>query len=349
MYDMVDLNYDVYNIHGHIFDFRFVPEKFAPIKTSFIYKNPKSTKRLLWAMRNLNPFMDNMILDKYASFLETMGKTQKRILQDWEKSYPIGTIFSPLAVDLRKMGAGNIQEEYMVQLQELKSIALKSKGRVKPFVMIDPRADDIDELYKFLKINNRWIGGIKMYPLIGYTVTDKRLGKFYKLAEKYGWPIMIHCTPKNAVYYRSNDIDDILPTNFPYYKKARGNKGKCANFAHPWHITQAAKANPNVNFIAAHFGGCSDWEDFLIEAIALSDNIYTDTSFTFNERKEQKHLKFLLEHTSTLKDKVLFGDDAYMIKTLDVENPFYAMKDVIGEELFKQIAYYNPRKVLGCK
>jgi predicted TIM-barrel fold metal-dependent hydrolase len=343
------------NIHGHIFDFRFVPEKFIAL-SSWLLKTPKHFKLTSWLLHKLIPFTDKDILDKYATFLESMGKDQYEILQAWQSNYPSGTIFCPLTVDLENMGRGKTQEPYLTQVKEVLEYSKESTS-LYPFIMVDPRSSTLDEQYDLIEENIQHIGGLKLYPLVGYYAHDERLDRFYDLMEKHQKAVTLHCTPQNAVYYSGRDIDKLLDKTCPYYYKGYNNKEKAGNFAHPYHTVKVAEKYRNINFNLAHFGGeyhseedaheHLQWRDYIIEAIRLNPNIYSDISFTYAKRGEQLRLKDTIKMNPFISDKLLYGDDEYMIRTKVNGLPFYTqLKEILGYNTFEKIANSNPREFL---
>lgn len=329
------------NIHGHIFDFRFVPSHFITL-SNWMLKKPKRLNAIAWLLKNTLPIYNKGKLDKYARFLETIGKSQESILLEWKSKYPGNTMFCPLTIDMEKMGRGQLIEPYLMQVAEVIEIA-KKNTLVRPFIMIDPRSDNLEDLMRIIKDNHLYLSGIKLYPLIGYYPTDERLSPFFSLCKKFNLSVISHCSPKNAVYYSGKDIDDLLDSTHPSYYKARGNKKKAGNFAHPSHIITLAKKYPDINFCLAHFGGTLQWREIIIDAVAELSNIYTDISFTFDKNNEQKTLYKLISEHNSLQDKVLFGDDSYMIKTIATKNPFsQKLKKNIGDYWYKKISEDNP-------
>lgn len=213
--------------------------------------------------------------------------------------------------------------------------------------MVDPRSDSLDELYSIIDQQHQIIASIKLYSLIGYYATAERLCRFYELCQRHRLSVMLHCSPHNAVHYSGDDIDDLLDSTHPYYFRARSKKKKAGNFAHPSHTVQLAGDFPDVNFCLAHFGGTEEWRQFIIAAMANAPNLYTDISFTFNKKREQRELKQLLEQHSHLRDKVLFGDDAYMIKTISTGNPFASqLHEAIGDYWYDKISGENALRFL---
>jgi predicted TIM-barrel fold metal-dependent hydrolase len=336
-----------YNTHGHIFDFKCVPERFIPILSKRMLDNKKSLNRWVKILHNAYPFSDNDDLDKYSKFIRTMGMSQEEIYLKWASQYPKDMKLNALTMDLRYMGAGFVEKDYIDQLKEAIEIKRKHKNMMLS-IMIDPRANDLEELYTFCYENGQYIDALKMYPLVGYTVNDRRLDNFYELCDLYGWPVIVHGTPENAVHCRNRkEVKRTMPTNFPGYVKSWKLKTKCGNYAHPYHIIQAAKKHPNINFDIAHFHG--GWMPEIINGMQECKNLYSDISFTFNSASSQIRLRELMFDFPILKERLLFGDDSYMILTEDEQNHFTAIENIIGRDLYDKISIDNPKRFFNIK
>ena len=110
----------------------------------------------------------------------------------------------------------------------------------------------------------------------------------------------------------------------------------------------------------AHFGSEYYWNQFLDhpedkdswfiiikELLEKYKNLYTDISYTLNNQGFFPLLKVLLSDPK-LKDQILFGSDYYMVEFKATERRFgLDLRGYLGEELFKTIAYYNPKQFLG--
>jgi len=337
----------MYNCHGHIFDFHCVPEKFIPILSKRMLDDKKSLEIWVKVLHHAIPWTDTDKLDKFAKFISTMGKSQEEIYLNWASQYPKGTRLNALTMDLRWMGAGFVQKDYIDQLKEALEVKKKHKSMMLS-VMIDPRAHDLDELYRFYYDNHAYIDALKMYPLVGYTVIDNRLDRFYELCDLFGWPVIVHGTPENAVHCKNRkEVKRTMPRGFSGYKKSRRLKVMCGNYAHPYHIIQAAKAHPNINFNIAHFHG--GWRKEIINGMIECDNLYSDISFTFRNKSSQEMLIELVAKFPILMDRLLFGDDMYMILTEDEENEFVDIKDIVGDDIFHALSVVNPERFFNMK
>ncbi len=89
---------------------------------------------------------------------------------------------------------------------------------------------------------------------------------------------------------------------------------------------------------------------FLIEQMMREyNNVYADISFTLSNPQFFPTLNNLLAD-NTLRSKILFGTDYYMVEVDTSEENFYsALRQGIGEENFRQIAETNPQVFLESR
>lgn len=146
---------------------------------------------------------------------------------------------------------------------------------------------EIEYLFK-----NELIKGIKI--LLGYheiMPTDKKLFPFYKLCEKYGYPVIFH-------------TGDTL-----------GPKAKLI-YSHPLNVDSLAADFPNLKIILAHVG--NPWTIDAAEVIYKNPNVYGDISGLFLDSIGGRYEELMLKRLNELitycgKNKLLFGTDFPLI------------------------------------
>ncbi len=112
------------------------------------------------------------------------------------------------------------------------------------------------------------------------------------------------------------------------------------HFSNPDKITRVAKLFPDLNIIAAHFGGWSEWEA-AAEAPKL-DNVFYDTSSTLLLTEKEKVFKILNKFD---KSHFFFGTDFPM---WGHEEEFAAFMDLkLPDKLCEDILYNNFAKFYG--
>ena len=152
--------------------------------------------------------------------------------------------------------------------------------------------------------------GVKLHPdFQKFYIDDERVEKIYKvLSDKL--PILFHI---------GDDRYD---------------------FSEPMRLVKMAKKYPNVNFIAAHFGGYRKWDNASIY-LGL-DNVYFDTSssLSFISSEKAKEIISLLGA-----EKFFFGTDFPMWDATGELERFYAIG--LSDEENEKILSKNIKKLLN--
>ena len=355
----------MFNTHIHTFRNVDVPSKFLPLRLVRFLSTKFGFNFIAKLLNKLNPFSDDDMFDRYVKFM-TIGNmsTQKEILEQCKKFYQSNTSFVVLPMDMAYMKAGSPGRSYREQLDELADLKdeFLAQGHltIRPFVHIDPRRPDYLEIFKYY-IEEKHFSGLKLYPSLGYLVTDERLYPIYEYCESFGIPIIVHCSPYNTVHYRGSkkEIREILNKSTIPFSPTGSKKELCSVFSHPGHWKKILKDFPKLKVCLAHAGGEFYWKKYIeagktennwmIEILKLinsNDNIYTDIAFTMGDEKFYPLFRMLLKKES-LKRKFLFGSDFYMVETQTYENTFSVnLKEYLGIALFSDIALKNPMRFL---
>jgi predicted TIM-barrel fold metal-dependent hydrolase len=350
----------IYNTHIHTFRDIDIPSKFLPFKLVRILSTKIGFRIISKILNYLNPFSSNDLFKRYLRFV-TIGKkkSQKEIFIECAKFYPKDTIFNILAMDMTYMNAGKVPRDYILQLEELWELKKEYPNLIRLFVHIDPRREGYYDIFK-KAIEEYKFDGVKLYPSLGYFPYDERLNLIYDYCEKYNKPIIAHCSPANPVHYKGSrkKIKKLLKdAKIPITGKTR--KELCANFTNPLNYKFVMEKYPNLKICVAHWGAETSWKQYLIhpeqesnwfyyikDMIQNYPNFYTDISFTLNNKEYFSVLKVLLQNQA-IGNKVLFGSDFYMVETETEEKRFcFDLRAFIGEDLFKSIAFDNPKTFL---
>ncbi|MCF8218898.1 MAG: amidohydrolase [Bacteroidales bacterium] len=352
-----------YNVHIHTFKDEDVPRRFLPLGLVRILATKPGFRIVSKLLNNLNPFSDKDTFDRYVKFVKTGKKaTQETIFLDCAQYYPKETRFVVLPMDMAYMGAGEVPRPYTKQLDELAAMARKH-SRVIPFIHVDPRRDDYFELFQKY-VDQHDFKGVKIYPPLGYFPYDDRLMPVYEVCEKKGLPVLAHCSPYNTVHYKGSkeEIQRLLlksKSDKPLELYDRSKKEMCAQFTHPENWRLVLNRFPGLKVCLAHFGSEYYWDKFMTNPNAQNnwfyiikdmikeyDNLYTDISFTLHNQEFFSTLKVLLSDV-TIKDRVLFGSDYYMVQTRTTERRFAIdLRAYLGEKYFDAIAKTNPERFL---
>ncbi len=309
----------------------------------------------------INP-ASNDIFERIARFLKIAEQpTQDEVFQQVQRQYPneenVKTVFVVLPMDMGRMNLGELDTSIDLQHKELLALAECYKPQIIPFYAADPRHEDIVERVKNNLARDKF-QGIKIYPNLGYKPGDPKLMEIYELCIAGDFPVVTHCSPGGIWKYglsRKERRANSEPLN---YKRILDTPGY-----------ETLKLN------LAHFGGAEEWVKHLrgrseedkeepwvrtiYEMIASGNypNLYTDISYTAFTPKVQglfidlvDYLKVLLSHPLVRK-RVLFGSDYYMVEQESVseKEASILLRSRLGEDLYKQIAYTNPREFLGIE
>ena len=356
------------NCHIHTFTAAHVPARFAGILSYLIGFRP-ARRALLFLLRHVDPFSRRDLLERHAAIVETAHSGfQKDVFARVRGSYPPGTRFVVLPMDMEHMGAGKVKVSIDAQHEELKRLRDSSGGQVIPFVAADPRRGDMFE--KATKLLADGFRGIKLYPPLGYWPNDPELLRLYAFAAEGGFPVMSHCS-RGGVYYRGKLTEEMLTHPVTGEKlKPQKQSEFTDHFADPDNYVPILRQFPKLRICLAHLGGAGDWERFLTEPWdAASPNgkkswlgkildlirsgehesLYTDISYTLFARADYVHVLKVFLADERVRRRVLFGSDFYLVEQAKLEERRGALRirSVLGEELFRTIAEENPRAYLG--
>ena len=106
-------------------------------------------------------------------------------------------------------------------------------------------------------------------------------------------------------------------------------------------MAEIAKKYPHTRFIAAHFGGWSEWEKAEQELVGL-DNIWVDTCSSFYSMTPEKAAELITKFGS---DRVFFGTD-YPMWRADKDLEFLD-KIPLGEDIKEKVLWKNINSFLG--
>ena len=113
------------------------------------------------------------------------------------------------------------------------------------------------------------------------------------------------------------------------------------NYSNPSLMAEIARKYPHTRFIAAHFGGWSEWEKAKQELVGL-DNIWVDTSSSFYSMTPEKAAELITKFGC---DRVFFGTD-YPMWRADKDLEFLD-KIPLGEDVKEKVLWKNINDFLG--
>jgi predicted TIM-barrel fold metal-dependent hydrolase len=350
----------IINCHSHTFTIKHVPNRFLPFRLVSILKPAIIRKPLGWILRNLLPFTERDLLDRYINFLEiTAHKTQEETFIRVRGYYPSNTRFIILAMDMEFMRAGKVKEHYEMQLKELLHLKNLYPNQILPFVAVDPRRNTIFDIVKNY-VEEHSFSGIKIYPRLGFYPNDARLLKIYEYAQSKNIPILSHCS-RGGVYTKKittemlkHPIRGIVPKTKP--------KDFSHYFTEPQNYVPILEKFPHLKICLAHFGGNAEWDAYLDTAwnpqnenqepswvsqiVAMMekyDNLYTDISYTLFHSDRYFPLLAIFLENKKIKDRIMFGSDYYMVEREKISEREVSLKIryALGEDKFRMIAETN--------
>ncbi len=340
----------IYNCHNHTFTHENIPNGYFP----FLLVPAARIAPFRWLLRGIMkviiPWTNNDKVHRYTAFIKAAyRKTQEGNLEHLTNYYPEKTKFIVLPMDMAYMGAGIVKEDIDKQHDELARLSKsqKYKDTLIPFAHIDPRRPGSLSRLKSL-VENHNFRGVKIYPTLGYSPSDKVLMKeIYPYMVEKNIPLMAHCSPGSV---NSKDI----------------SLDKAHAFADPYQYRDVMNEFPELRVCLGHFGGIGEWRRHINEAkdskkptwltkiqelIKCGEypNLYTDISFTIFNYKENIPLLAILLEDSEIIEKVLFGSDFYMVESEKYSEKRLStdLRFALGEKKFWKIANENPMSYLN--
>ena len=226
-------------------------------------------------------------------------------------------------------------------------------------------------------VEEKGFKGVKLYPPVGYYPYDPLLmNEVFPYCEEKNLPVLAHGSPLNATRNRGSrkEICRLLgrPVNDPEFKGIK-TKELTSFFPHPDNYRSVLEKFKKLKICIAHFGSEPDyhkpvahfgseyyWKEFIEnpgnpgnwfmiirQMLAEYKNFYTDISFTLNKEEYFPLLKVLLADDS-IRHKILFGSDYYMVETKTDERRFgLDLRAYLGEADFHTLSVTNPERYLG--
>ncbi len=348
------------NCHTHLFHSRHVPEDYPYPALKPFKKMPWLIKALAFSARLIGQPGAADKLDRLYRFQqETDEGSQREILDNLRRHYPSNTRFVVLPMELSAFGFGAPEVPLRDQHDELAQLSTDPEigPSVIPFATIDPRADpNATELWR--AIGDLRFRGVKLYPRLGFAPNDPVLmQRVYPRLQDENLPVMSHCSRGGV---QGRHLSDYWADRY----------------TEPEAFIPVMRAFPDLRICLAHFGGQRDWHAYVnpdhhdplddafnrnwlssIRTMIGSgdyDGLWTDISYTlFQFEDYAPFLRLFLmgedEESERLRSRVLFGSDYYMTRqeALSEKAVCIRLRNVLGEEIFRQIAEENPAKWLG--
>lgn len=247
-------------------------------------------------------------------------KIAARAVNGTDTFYGLHSVYNGTAEDLIEKGSKAGIDHFIVQSvatspKQVKSInefvyenVKNSNGKFTGLGTLHPDSLDIKgDIEHLLELG---LKGVKLHPDIqAFKIDDYRCLKIYELCEEKGLPILMHTGDNRYDYSNPNRMLPIL------------------------------KIYNSLNFVGAHMGGWSVWDD-AAEQLTGIPNFFVDCSSTFAFLEPVK-VKELIRRFGA--DKVLFGTDYPMWNYKDELSTFLSLG--LDENEIMSILNINAKKV----
>lgn len=165
--------------------------------------------------------------------------------------------------------------------------------------------------FELERIKNAGLKGIKLHAdFQKFQMDDEKMDKIYEAVQNQGLIILAH-----AGDYRFD-------------------------FSSPKRIANVIKKHPNLKFVAAHFGGYTEWDKS--EEFLVGKNVFFDTSSTLFKLPIEKAMQMIKKHGV---EKFLFGTDYPMWNHKEEFERFSTLP--LSEEEKQMILYKNAANLLN--
>jgi len=293
------------NCHCHIFSLDCVPREF---RQRFLIDadqpvHSAARRMLLRVLPESSRFQD------WLEFVDlSIDEIASRLLAEMDEA---GTdLATPLMMDMAYCphfggGTKSFDDQLAETAAAVQTInAQAGRTRLLPFIAADPNRPGVVRLVADA-LDAGTFGGVKIYPVMGFTPDDRRLFPLYEHCAPRRIPITAHCEEGG------------IPGLTHYY-----------GFAHPVYWQRVLEHFPDLTLNLAHNDRSgTPWQHRIAELIQTHPNVYTDVSFAtemwYRPRRFFTHLKTMLA-TPILQDRVLYGTDWYMGRFLWTESSYEA-------------------------
>ena len=232
------------------------------------------------------------------------------------------------------------------QMKATSDTVLAYPGRIFPFFMVNPIRTSHYELMK-QAIEKMGFWGVKLYPSLGYTLRTPEMDKVFKYCADHEIPVLSHCTNGG---FNKNTQTVVL--------------------ANPKEWAPVLKEYPQLKICFGHFGGDESlastkiapgtWTHSILDLMQSYNGVFADLGYhdtpmigspRLGMSKEearanyQSNVKKLLG-SSTIRDRILFGTDYWMVRTVTKDTDYWSFfENLLTKPQFKRISETNPGKL----
>jgi len=355
----------MFDMHCHLFNFDAVPDKFIGIRI------PMTRRFFDWVENLLHKlvwYTDADPLSNIAYFISIGSSyTIEEIATKLFDYYaPTKTIFCPLMMDMAPGIEGDMKTPYDDQIVNMRQLRDNYPDKLLPFVAVDPRNPDVDNIFLSAFNDENNFFGVKVYPSLGYLPSHPKLMQIFEVCQAKRIPVTTHCGGGTVHSSRrhikciqgqrineNGQPEEICESKWFFTKNSFANY-----FNHPKKWEPVLHAFPQLKLNLAHFGGDTEWEKLengqnntwvsrIMDMMTRYENLYADFSFNISNHKIYEIFRQKVEENILLANRALYGSDYYMVVT---EGHFRSIKidfiTAMGDSVMQKIACENPKLFL---
>ncbi len=319
------------------------------------YTPPRRDREFLLDIKRFD--FDNVLHD-------LLNKKEKDVLEEYIKRFgltsPDKIITTPLMMDMEFGWKQSTKDSLSIQIQRMKD--LQNDHAVLPFLAVDPRRDNIFNIFLDAFSGPNPLFGVKVYPPLGYLPSDPVLMSIFEVCEKYNIPVTTHCGGTTiAAKDTSIEIWGKEKRQFAFedvrYFLTGSYKEKANYLMHPRHWEPVLDAYPKLRLNFGHFGDTEEWQlvhdnehsEIIhhIEQLLKRDNVFADFSFNLGKTDLAFTIKESLDNSPLLREKTFYGTDFWVALSIsNFRRKLEYFKDA-NKQHWKRLTQDNPRRFLG--
>lgn len=352
----------IIDVHGHVFNHEQIPNGYIGIRLPF-------TDRFLSFLEDIVRFLWIISKDKTfsgaARFLDMFAKDVEDIWKKWAALYPDDAVFCPLTMDMDYSIKGKEKYNFRQQVDSVMKLMKKYPNRIIPFLCMNPRNPKMQEYFTDVMCNGlstHGFWGVKVYPNLGYSVSDPRLMPIYAKCVEFGIPVTVHCsltrvhtTDKKILVHHTKVVDG-KPVSWDETKTFKTEDDYSNYFSHPKAWAPVLELYPELRLNFAHFGSLEKgWDGEIAwymrakkpDESLLYPNLFTDVAYTLWEKSVFAKIKSYMEDP-LISTRIMYGTDNYMVL---LEGKLKNMKarfdEAMGPEIVRTMQQNAKRFLFG--
>ncbi|MFC2104974.1 amidohydrolase family protein, partial [Bacteroidota bacterium] len=325
--EILDSDNYQFESHCHIFNKDYLPLHFMQLRLNEL---PDRTFHWLRAKNRLVEYLYSAdritgVDDFIRNFF---SKDMKEVLERLMSYYPDNFIFTPLTMDMT-YGWDKLSstKDLAAQIKDMQSL-IKTNYPILPFMAIDPRNPDIYNQFIDAFTGDNPFFGVKVYPALGYLVSDPVLMNIYEVCQQKNIPVTTHCggtiirSMQNKIILNGFQIKS---GELVSYTKTIENKSGFISEDDTNFLNDPDKWKPvifkykKLKLNLGHYGGMKAWKkngsriSTIKNLMKNGDYVYADFSYNLDNKKALKNFVKKMQNGGVNPDRSLYGTDFYMV------------------------------------